>query len=69
MASPLELKVAIPALAVGLGDQMVPRVVAAVNDGMKAGNLTRDEGRRIVTAVADFVDPPEGQPPDETPDE
>jgi rRNA-processing protein FCF1 len=68
MVSPLELNLAMPALEFEVGDEMVPMMVAAVNDGMKAGHLTRDEGRRILDAVAQFVNYPEGQPSDEAPD-
>lgn len=69
MVSPPELNLAMPALAVQLGDELVPSVVAAVNDGMETGHLTSDQAGRIVTAVAQFVRSAEAQPSDESPGE
>jgi hypothetical protein len=66
--SSVELKLAMPALAVQLGDELVPRVVKAVSDGLETGDLTKDDGTRILTALKPFI-VAEDQPPAETPDE
>jgi hypothetical protein len=66
--SPVVIKHAMPPLAVELGDEFLPKMVAAVSDGLETGDLTKDDGRRILTAVMQFV-AAEGQPSTESPDE